>query len=437
MKFSQVAKLLELFKANPVVSTDSRNIPEGCIFFALKGPNFDGNKYAEQALEKGAAYVVIDDVELKQAHGSDARYLHSNSALHTLQELARLYREELAIPVLGIGGSNGKTTTKELLKAVLSTTFKTHATKGNLNNHIGLPLTLLSMPADTELAVIELGTNQPGDIAELVEIAEPDFGLITNIGKEHLEGFGSMEGVAREESELFLYLKKHGGLAFVNTDDAWLESMSKRLDRMISFGNDSSATITATMLASFPGVSVALDSGIEIHSQLPGAFNFSNILATLAVARHFGIPDWISKTAIESYVSQNNRSQVLEKAGYTFLLDCYNANPSSMEVSLKSVADHTGDCFFILGDMLELGSFEEEEHTAIVALLNELGLKQGVFIGPAFKKALGIDSRSFENAQEAQAYLRANPPATGALIFLKGSRGIAVEKAASHWLEGA
>jgi len=434
MEFSQVAKLLEIFKLNPVVSTDSRAIPAGCIFFALKGPNFDGNKYALQSLEKGAAYAVIDDIALKKANPEDERLLLSNSALHTLQELARLYREELAIPVLGIGGSNGKTTTKELLNAVLSTHFKTHATKGNLNNHIGLPLTLLSMPADTEIAVIELGTNQPGDIAELVEIAEPDFGLITNIGKEHLEGFGSMEGVAREESELFLYLKKHGGLSFVNTDDAWLESMSKRLDRMISFGGDNSCATSAKMLGSFPGVSLELDSGIEIHSQLPGAFNFSNILATIAVARHFGIPDWVSKTAIESYVSQNNRSQVLEKAGYTFLLDCYNANPSSMEVALKSLAEHQGNRFFILGDMLELGSFEEEEHEAVIKLLEELGLTSGVFIGPAFGKALGNDPRCFATAADAKAFLQANPPASGTLIFLKGSRGIAVEGAIEHWM---
>lgn len=434
MEFSQVAKLLEIFKLHPVVSTDSRSISTGCIFFALKGPNFDGNKYALQSLEKGASYAVIDDIEIKKANLNNERILFSNNALHTLQELARLYREELAIPVLAIGGSNGKTTTKELLKVVLSTHFKTHATKGNLNNHIGLPLTLLSMPADTEMAVIELGTNQTGDIAELVEIAEPDFGLITNIGKEHLEGFGSMEGVAREESTLFLYLKKHGGLSFVNTDDTWLESMSKRLDRMISFGKEASNATSAKMLGSFPGVSLELDSGIEIHSQLPGAFNFSNILATLAVARHFGIPDWVSKTAIESYVSQNNRSQVLENAGYTFLLDCYNANPSSMEVALKSLADHQSNRFFILGDMLELGSYEEEEHLAIIKLLEQLGLKSGVFIGPAFGKALGNDPRWFATAMEAKEFLQANPPAQGTLIFLKGSRGIAVEGAVEHWM---
>lgn len=434
MEFSQVAKLLEIYKKYPAVSTDSRSLPEGCIFFALKGPNFDGNKYAVQALKKGASYAVIDDVNLKKEHPEEKRLLLSNNALHTLQELARLYREEMAIPVLGIGGSNGKTTTKELLKAVLSTHFKTHATKGNLNNHIGLPLTLLSMPDDTEIAVIELGTNQSGDIAELVEIAEPDFGLITNIGKEHLEGFGSMEGVAREESELFLYLKKHGGLSFVNADDPWLESMSKRLDRMISYGSDPSCSTSAKLVGSFPGVSLELDSGIEVQSQLPGAFNFSNILATLAVARHFGIPDWVSKTAIESYVSQNNRSQVLEKAGYTFLLDCYNANPSSMEVALKSLAEHQGERFFILGDMLELGSYEEEEHQAVLDLLKELNLKSGVFIGPAFGKALGKDARWFATAADAKEYLQTNPPIPGTLIFLKGSRGIAVEGAIEHWM---
>ncbi len=435
MEFKQVSKLLEIYKKHPIVSTDSRNIPDKCIFFALKGPNFDGNQYALQALEKGAAYVVVDDQALYRAHQNDPRFLFSSNVLKTLQELARLYREELAIPVLAIGGSNGKTTTKELLKTVLATQFRTHATRGNLNNHIGLPLTLLSMPANTEMAVIELGTNQPGDIAELLEICEPDFGLITNIGKEHLEGFGSMEGVAREESELFHYLKKHGGLAFVNSDDPWLESMATRLDRMISYGQGEGATTGARLLGSLPGVSMELDSGIEVHSRLPGAFNFSNILAAFAVARHFGIPDWITKTAVESYVSQNNRSQIIEKGGYTFFMDCYNANPSSMELALQTLAEHKGDSFFILGDMLELGTYEEEEHQNVIALLKKLKLEKGIFIGPAFAKALGKDSRSFMDAERAAAYLQKNLPAPGSLIFLKGSRGIAVEKAISFILE--
>ena len=436
MEFKQVSKLLEIYKKHPVVSTDSRNIPEKSIFFALKGPNFDGNSYAVQALEKGAAYVVIDDRAIYSAHQHDPRFLFSSNALKTLQELARLYREELAIPVLAIGGSNGKTTTKELIKTVLATHFHTHATRGNLNNHIGLPLTLLSMPGNTEIAVIELGTNQPGDIAELLEICEPDFGLITNIGKEHLEGFGSMEGVAQEESTLFLYLKNHGGLAFVNSDDPWLEQMAARLDRMISYGQGEGATTSAKPLGSFPGVSMELDSGIEVHSQLPGAFNFPNILAAFAVARHFGIPDWITKTAVESYVSQNNRSQIIQKAGYTLFMDCYNANPSSMELALQSLAEQKGDTFFILGDMLELGSYEEEEHRAIVTLLKKLKLEKGIFIGPAFSKALGRDLRSFPDAESAQEYLKKNPPASGTMVFLKGSRGIAVEKAISFILEG-
>lgn len=428
-------KLLEIYKKHPVVSTDSRKTPAGCIFFALKGPNFDGNKYAARALETGAAYAVVDDEEVYRQHEKDPRFLLSSDVLRSLQELARLYREELAIPVLAIGGSNGKTTTKELLKAVLSTRFRTHATPGNLNNHIGVPLTLLSMPADTELAVIELGTNQSGDIAGLVEIAEPDFGLITNIGKEHLEGFGGMEGVAREESELFFYLKKHGGLSFVNTDDPWLEGMAAKLDRVVSYGEDKQATTWATLKSSHPGVSLVMDNDLEIESRLPGAYNFSNILAAMAVARHFSIPDWLSKSAIETYVSQNNRSQVVEKAGYTFLLDCYNANPSSMELALKSLATFEGKKFFILGDMLELGSYEEEEHRGIIALLKELELNEGIFIGPAFGRELDNDPRSFPDSSSAAVYLKNNPPSAGSLLFLKGSRGIAVEKSVDHWLK--
>ncbi|MDX5431071.1 MAG: UDP-N-acetylmuramoyl-tripeptide--D-alanyl-D-alanine ligase [Bacteroidota bacterium] len=435
MDFEHYSHLLEIYKKHPVVSTDSRNLPEGCMFFALRGANFDGNQFAGRALELGAGTVVIDNADIKKQFESEARVILVRDALKALQEVARLYREELAIPVVAIGGSNGKTTTKELLHAVLSTTYRTHATRGNFNNHIGLPLTLLSMPADTELAVIELGTNRPGDIAELLEICEPDFGLITNIGKEHLEGFGSLEGVAREESELFLYLNRKSGLAFVNTDDPWLDSMAKRLRRMVSYGSDEANTTYARYLGSFPGVSLELDSGVEVHSQLPGAFNFSNVLAAFAVARHFNIPDWITKTAVESYVSQNNRSQVLTKGDYTFLLDCYNANPSSMELALKSLAEHAGDKFFILGDMLELGSFEEEEHQEIVALVHKLKLKEGIFIGPAFKKACGEGDNVFDDAEAARAHLEAHPPKKGTLIFLKGSRGIAVEKSVAQWIK--
>lgn len=435
MDFETHSFLLEHFKETPVVSTDSRNLPKNCMFFALKGANFDGNQFAGKALEQGASLVVIDDEKIKKEFASDNRVVLVRSALKSLQELARLYREELAVPVIGIGGSNGKTTTKELLKAVLSTTYRTHATAGNFNNHIGLPLTLLAMPADTEIAVIELGTNQPGDIAELVEICEPDFGLITNIGKEHLEGFGSIEGVAREESELFLYLMRHSGLAFVNMDDSWLEKMAQRLKRMVSYGTDSSNATSATLLGPFPGVSLEMDSGIEVHSKLPGAFNFSNILAAFAIARHFEIPDWITKTAVEAYVSQNNRSQVLQKGDYTFLLDCYNANPSSMEVALESLAGQEGNKFFILGDMLELGAYEEEEHRAIVELMKKLNLENGIFIGPAFLKQLPGDPRAFRDFSEASSFLKSHPIPAGSLVFLKGSRGIAVEKAIAHLLE--
>ncbi len=428
-------KLLEFFRRAGNISTDSRNIPSGCLFFALKGPSFDGNRFATGALEAGASLAVIDDPELARQHQDDPRYFFCSDVLHALQDLARLYREELSIPVIAIGGSNGKTTTKELLREVLGTRFRVHATRGNLNNHIGVPLTLLSMPEDTEIAVIELGTNQPGDIAELVEIAEPDFGLITNIGKEHLAGFGSMEGVAREESVLFQYLKKHGGLAFVNQDDPWLEAMSAKLDRVVSYGMDEHANIRARLLGSHPGVSLELDTGIEVHSRLPGAFNFSNILACIAVARHFDIPDWMSITAIASYRSSNNRSQVLETEAYTFLMDCYNANPSSMELALRSFAAQEGEKFFILGDMLELGDYEVAEHEAIYRLVGELGLNKGVFIGPAFCKIAGGESLCFRKAEEAASYLREHPIPENSLVFLKGSRGISVEKAIAHLLE--
>lgn len=429
-----ITNLLEIFEKHPIISTDTRKIIPSSIFFALKGGNFNGNNFAEEALLKGAAFVVVDDPELKEKHPDDSRFLFVNDALKALQNLAHDYRKSLDVQVLAIGGSNGKTTTKELLKAVLSTQFITHATPGNLNNHIGLPLTLLGMPKNTELAIIELGTNQKGDIQELVEIACPDYGLITNIGKEHLEGFGSMEGVAREESELFLYLLRHGGLAFVNVDDEWLLSMSKRLNRSVTYGADPQALYSAELLNSLPGMRLRMENGLEVNTQLPGAYNFSNVLAAFAVGRYFGIDDLKIKEAVEGYVSQNSRSQYLQKSGYTFLLDCYNANPSSMELALKSLTEHEGKVFFILGDMLELGTFEDAEHDAIIALVHQLGLKEGIFIGPVFSRRLSSDSLCFPDSQQAAEYLKANPPAPGALVFLKGSRGIAVEKAIAHWL---
>lgn len=415
------------------ICTDTRKLTEGCLFFALKGPNFDANQMAETALDQGAALAVIDSDAVFSASKRQSQLFLVSDVLATLQDLSTLHRQTLNTPILAIGGSNGKTTTKELVLRVLAKKFNTIATQGNLNNHIGVPLSLLQLKEDTEMAVIELGTNQPGDIKELVEICEPDFGLITNIGKEHLEGFGSLEGVAREESELFFYLQKEHGLAFVNLDDPWLEQMAERLDRVISFGTKEEAGVYGKLVQSQPGVKLEMDNGFISESHLPGAFNQYNMLAAWAVGRHFEVADYLIAEAIREYVPGNNRSQWKEASGYQFLLDCYNANPSSMELAIRSITEHEGAKFLILGDMLELGSFAKAEHQAILDLLAELKLKDVILIGPEFK-ALNAPYPSFEKAEDAASYLSENAPAAGTLILLKGSRGIAVEKAVAHWL---
>ncbi len=421
------------FLSSSGVCTDTRKLVPGCLFFALKGPNFDANQMAETALDQGAALAVVDSESVFSASRRPSQLFLVSDVLRCLQDLSTLHRQSLNTPLLAIGGSNGKTTTKELVYRVLAQKFNTIATQGNLNNHIGVPLSLLQLTPETEMAVIELGTNQPGDIQELVEICEPDFGLITNIGKEHLEGFGSLEGVAREESALFLYLQKERGLAFVNLDDPWLAQMGERLDRVLSFGTKEEAGVYGTLLQSQPGVKLEMDNGFISESHLPGAFNQYNILAAWAVGRHFKVDDHLIAEAIASYVPGNNRSQWKEASGYQFLLDCYNANPSSMELALRSIAENEGEKVVVLGDMLELGSHAPSEHQAILKLLDELQLKKVVLIGPEFK-ALNARFPSFEKAEEAAEYLKANAPSAGSLILLKGSRGIAVEKAVAHWL---
>jgi UDP-N-acetylmuramoyl-tripeptide--D-alanyl-D-alanine ligase len=427
-------KIFEIYIKNRQVSTDTRQLPAGALFFSLKGERFDGNLYAEQALENGAAYAVIDSGEIyRQSHQKD-RLLLVPDALAALQRLARQYRDTLEIPFIGIGGSNGKTTTKELIREVLSKKYKTHATQGNLNNHIGVPLTLLSVPDEAEIAVIELGTNQPGDISLLLEICNPGFGLITNIGKEHLEGFGSLENVAKEELELYRHLKKVSGLAFVNSDDGRLTEMSGELQRLITYGYREEAFVRGKLLGTQPGVSFETGEGLTVASHLPGSFNLSNILAAWAVGRHFGVGERQMKEAIESYVPGNNRSQVVKKSGISFFLDCYNANPSSMEAALISFAEMEGtEKIAVLGDMLELGSHAEQEHREILSLLSRLGLSQVYLVGPVFSR-VNKDYPAFLTSEELAVCFKEKGIPPGSAVFLKGSRGMAVEKSVAAFL---
>mgnify|MGYP000660453973 CR=1 FL=1 len=373
-----MTELLNLFLEKRRVTTDTRKLQEGDIYFALKGENCDGNAFAKQALEAGAACVVIDDITVHKPF--DDRYFYVQNTLDALQELAYSYRRSLNIPIIGLGGSNGKTTTKELLLAAFGDAKKVHATVGNLNNHIGVPLTLLAMPQDTEIAIIEMGTNQPGDMEELCALAEPSFGLLTNIGKEHLELLRDLDGVQEEEGELFRFLKKNGGLAFVNMADPRVAEEGERLTKRVSYGTPSSQAYGEISEMNLEGMRLSMQGEVigksfEINAQISGSHNAANIVAAATVARYFGVSPEKIATGIASYQSQNNRSEVRKRGSQTLWLDAYNANPTSLAGALEVLAAaqpqngvgriSQGRRIAFLGDMKELGPQETEFHREI------------------------------------------------------------------------
>ncbi|HEY1045640.1 MAG TPA: UDP-N-acetylmuramoyl-tripeptide--D-alanyl-D-alanine ligase [Bacteroidia bacterium] len=413
--------IYELLKsAGMKFSTDTRKINTGDLFFALKGGNFNGNLFAQQALESGASYAIVDELLFE----SD-RLIKVDDVLTCLQQLSSLHRTKMKAKVIGIGGSNGKTTTKELMVSVFSLQYNTHYTHGNLNNHIGVPLTLLGLKPEHEIAIIELGTNRAGDIKELCDIALPEYGLITNIGKEHLEGFGSIEGVARAESELYDYLLKHDGLPFVNADDTWLDNMSKRFTKCIKY---SVHDAKFSELETSPKIQFNY-SGMHIKSVLPGIHNFQNIAAVIAVAEQFEVNPQMIKTGIESYVPSNNRSQFLvsEKAN-SIMLDAYNANPSSVEMALKVLEGMNAPRVAILGDMFELGAFEAEEHKNIRDIASQLQIDEIVLVGKAFSGTGENTNRihCFEDKSIAIDYV-IKRDFKNYSVLLKGSRGMKME----------
>lgn len=424
-----IHSLYNIYKKHPHVCTDSRAVKQGDLFFALRGDSFDGNKFAPGALEQGAAYVVIDDAQYKQ----DDRYILVEDVLQTLQELALYHRRRFKIPVFGLTGSNGKTTTKELIASVLKEKYKVHATSGNFNNHIGVPLTLLSMPVDTEIAVIEMGANHPGEIAFLCAIAEPTHGLITNVGKAHLEGFGSFEGVRKTKAEIFTWLAGIDGVGFVNQNEPYLEEMARAVRKKIFFGKDGRAELAGAS----PFVEFFIAAGAEkvkVKTQIIGAYNFNNILTAITVGQFFDVPVKAIRLALENYLPQNNRSQLLEKDGNTYIMDAYNANPVSMEKALLSFSemDQAGKRkIAIIGDMRELGSVSEEEHRKMVSLVQNLQIDTVVFVGPEFAKVTREGNYiHFDHAAEAKTWFQKQAP-SGALILLKGSRGIRLEEVVS------
>ena len=422
MELNQIHKL---FLACSAVSTDTRNISQNAFFFALKGPNFNANAFAAQALESGASYAVIDEVVQPM---SDSFILVDN-VLKTLQDLARFHRDYLGLPVVALTGSNGKTTTKELINAALQQHFKTIATIGNLNNHIGVPLTLLSMNADTEVGVVEMGANHANEIALLCSIAKPNVGYITNFGKAHLEGFGSEQGVVVAKSELYDYLKANKGLIIMNSDDAKQEKQVGQYSNTFSFSEYKQASINISLLDSQPFLNVSLVD-IVIKTNLVGVYNFHNIAAALAVGSFFNLTPQQLKSGIEAYVPANNRSQIIQQNSNQILLDAYNANPSSMEVALENFkGTQNSNKLAILGDMFELGANSAKEHLEIV---NQAILTKGCvfyFIGSLFfeQKIAHSTFLFFETFKELQSHLE-EITISNTSILIKGSRGMALER---------
>lgn len=416
--------LYSAYLQSHTVTTDSRAITPGCIFFAFRGANFDGNAFTPQALEQGAALCVISDPKYKV----DDRCLVVDDVLATLQALAKHHRQQLSIPVIGITGTNGKTTTKELVHAVLSRRYRTSATTGNHNNHLGVPLTLLSIPPKAEIAIIEMGANHPGEIAALCDIAQPGFGLITNVGRAHLEGFGSFEGVISTKTELYRHLSTRKGTAFVNADNEILTSKAAEYGlTTISYGANASAQVSGHLVGSDPYMKFYMEDGdnvYSIQSQLLGNYNFDNAMAAAAVGRYFRVDHWDIKEAIEQYAPANKRSQYKLTQHNALILDCYNANPSSMKVALDNFETlNKPHKVAMLGGMKELGSASQQEHESIAQRLVNMGI-QGVLVGPEFEfaKTMAPSICWFANVDAAIAHYKEHP-LNNATILLKGSNG--------------
>lgn len=440
-----IEELYQLFLKHPSVSTDSRAIKPGSIFFALGGENFDGNKFAKQAIEKGAAYSVIDNPEYRE----DERFIRVEDSLIALQQLAALHRSNLKIPVIAITGSNGKTTTKELTHAVLSKKFNAYATKGNLNNHIGVPLSLLEMNAETEIAVIEMGANHQGEIAALCEIANPDFGLITNVGKAHLEGFGGLEGVKKGKGELYNHLARKKGTVFINSGNYDLNSMSETsgVKKIISYGTNADCDCFGKVIEEFPSLKISWwtkNNSAEnspsgrirpladiIRTHLTGSYNLENILAAICIGNYFGVEAGKINTAIAEYVPANNRSQVVTKGSNTIILDCYNANPSSMTAALINFSGMKAKKkIVILGDMLELGIESETLHRTVLEQLDAVSPDEIILVGKEFSAAAKRENtgcKNFETTDDAKVFLAKNK-FQDAAILIKGSHALRLEK---------
>ncbi|MBN1339066.1 MAG: UDP-N-acetylmuramoyl-tripeptide--D-alanyl-D-alanine ligase [Bacteroidales bacterium] len=427
-----IKDLYKIFSENPVISTDTRNISPGSIFFALKGEHYDGNDFAAEALRKGAAYAVIDRPGFMQ--GQD-QFLPVSDVLSTLQKLAALHRKTTHCNVIAITGSNGKTTTKELIFCVLKQKYHSVATAGNLNNHIGVPLTLLSLEKTTEFAIVEMGANHPGEIGKLCEMAAPGFGLITNIGKAHLEGFGSLEGVIRAKSELYHYIKIHGGAIFINTKNEILRNIGSGINK-ITYGEDEDNFCQGQAVSGHPYLEIRYrwkNREYTLHTNLTGIYNTENVLAAVCTGLYFNVDPEKINLAIEGYVPSNNRSQVIRTATNVVVLDAYNANPTSMKASIESFLDFQGENkMMILGDMLELGEASEPEHYKLADFVLSTPVSRVILTGHHFEniaRKRGIPG--FRSTGALCDWLKKNP-VENSTILIKGSRKLKLETVVNY-----
>ncbi len=419
----QIEELYKIYLRNPSVQTDTRKLKQGDMFFALKGDNFNGNAFVRKALESGAIYAVIDE----PAFAIAGKTIVVDDVLATLQQLAKHHREQFSIPFIAITGSNGKTTTKELIHTVLSSHFITYATEGNLNNHIGIPLTILKIKNDAQITIIEMGANHQKEIAGYCEYTKPTHGLITNCGKAHLEGFGGIDGVRKGKGELFDYLRSNNGIAFVMWDYDYLRDMSKGIATIIKYGTADADTI-GQVIKSEPFLEVAFTKGLNtpITSQLVGTYNLPNVLAAATIGFFFNVPDSSIKIAIENYIPSNNRSQLIEKGANKIIVDAYNANPSSMKLAIENFAKlHATDKVMLLGGMAELGEESIAEHKIIVEIINQTQWKAVVLVGDDFLK-LTHPYISFTTASEAKEWLQ-QQHFENTYLLIKGSRSMKME----------
>lgn len=422
------SELYSVFKKCTGVSKDSRDIQDGCIYFALKGANFNGNLFAEEALRKGASYAVVDE----DINSEDVRILRVENCLQALQDLARFHRYKLKIPVIGITGSNGKTTTKELIAAILSKKLNTYFTPGNLNNHIGVPLSVLEIDEKHDIAVIEMGANHQGEIAFLCTISQPSHGLITNIGKAHLEGFGGIEGVKKGKSELYKFLHHVQGKVFLNGDDQILTELTPDLE-LIQYGSNKEFYCQGSLYKSQPNIKgdwICHNQSGLIKSPLFGEYNFYNILAAICIGNYFGVSATEINEAISHYNSTNNRSQFIQKENFTILLDAYNANPTSMQKAIENFKGREANSkVAVLGDMFELGEVSKEEHKKLIHLAEKQNFDLCVFVGSQFilEQKLAPNLLFLANTEEAVEWFR-NFDKEGKEFLIKGSRGMALER---------